>query len=99
VRPRDERYLLRVWRDGDGAGAARASLRHLETSEQHHFADLERLLDFLHRDAPRGHVERPPAVRTPGRASDRRGGARRGDHAGLGSDDDGDAGTGRDGEP
>ncbi len=94
MRPRDERYLLRVWRDGDGAGAARASLRHLETSEQHHFADLERLLDFLHRDAPRG---RSPAVPGAEGASERGERAGRGDLAGAGSDDDGAAGT--DGEP
>lgn len=53
MRSRDDRYLLRVWREDARDGGVRASVRPLRGGEERTFRDLEALLAFLRRDDPR----------------------------------------------
>lgn len=43
----DNRYLLRLWSDGSGSHAWRASLKDLRSDESWHFGTIQQLLAHL----------------------------------------------------
>lgn len=47
MRETDSSFLVRVWRDGKGDAAWRASARDLRTRRLEHFQSLDELLRFL----------------------------------------------------
>ncbi len=62
-------YLLRLWRDGDGA-PWRASLENTATGETKPFAEIGMLMAFIKYLTGEAPAEGPPTTRpTPGRRS------------------------------